>query len=798
VKTVEAAGIMGIIDNLKTAFYGQPEQPAAKADLNIGDGAGHELRHQGGLHKAHIPEFLYKPPFGYPRKLDLPLVRQLARSPYVFSVKKTIVDAVSTCDYEVGYREDWLEENDPTPELDKIKADIKSFFHNPNGNKESFNHIRRVLVSDILDVDAGVLVKVFNRKGEFQQVFARDGGSFLKNPDPYGYLGDRDDYISPDVIPMSWLTSPDQQNRDVSIQRYAGVVKDRAAYFQYASNTAALPIPFGKREVVYMMQNPQSRSVYGVSPIEILADVIVSLVYGALYNLDFYLNNNMPEGVLTVLGSDQKQLQAFGEQLRSTVKEPNKLTGFLRRVGFRIPITNKEVSFVPFQLDPKTMQVVEQQQWFVKLVWACFGATADGMGYTEDSNRSTGVVQSAQQKAKAVKPILELLKYHLDTEIISEWGPEAFEALEFRFDEYDLEAAIKQAELQEAQIRMGIKTAEMVAEEEGIDVDRLREEKEEAQKRQMEMMGGGGFGPEDDEDEDRDPEDYFKAHLKHKYKRRYRKGNRWVYEYDDPKGDRSKKQVDPKALSRKAEEYESQVKKEHADTIKKNVAAWKAGKDTFNLNRLEDGSFKPEREEIHREILSEYVKSAESARSKNPSVVFMAGLPGSGKTFSVKGIFEKVEGSDVLLRDKKSGENFIVVNADDIKAMLPEYDAGLGAALTHEESSHLSKALLTVFSGQSINVIVDGTMKTPESAKKVLSQFKEQNYESRLIFVDVDPSIAMDRAKARYESSDRYVPYSFISGIGDGIRDSVMQVRSEFSKFTHIDNNEKPKVISDE
>jgi hypothetical protein len=496
---------MGILDSL----FGSKATPAPengpkkeKVSEGSGDsGSNIDLYHRDGVHKAHIPEFLYKPPFGYPRKTDLPLVRMLAKSPYVFSVKKTIIDAVSTADWKITYKESWLEDNDPTPELDAIKADITKWFLNPNGNKESWSHLRRVLVSDILDVDAGVLVKVFNRKGEFQQAFARDGGSFLKNPDPYGYMGDRDEYIPPEIVPYAYVMTPDERSRDTAYQRYAGYVKQRAAYFQYATNTTALPIPFGRRELIYMMQNPQSQSVYGLSPIEVLGDVIVGLVYGSLYNLDFYLNNNMPEGVLQVLGADQKQIQAFGQQLRSTIKEPNKITGFLRRIGFRIPITNHEVKFTPFQLDPRTMQIIEQQEWFIKLVWACFGATADGMGYTEDSNRSTGQVQRQEQKAKAIVPIMELIKYHVDTEIITEWGIEAFEALEFRFEDYDVEQALKEATLNETYIRMGVKSSEMVAEELGIDVDRLREDKEVDRQRKQEdalSMNPMGFSRDQD------------------------------------------------------------------------------------------------------------------------------------------------------------------------------------------------------------------------------------------------------------------------------------------------------------
>jgi hypothetical protein len=50
--------------------------------------------------------------------------------------------------------------------------------------------------------------------------------------------------------------------------------------------------------------------------------------------------------------------------------------------------------------------------------------------------------------------------------------------LEFAFEDYDLDEDIKKHTLYAAQIQMGIKTPEMVAEEEGIDIGKLQESKE--------------------------------------------------------------------------------------------------------------------------------------------------------------------------------------------------------------------------------------------------------------------------------------------------------------------------------
>ena len=342
--------------------------------------AGMTTTTESGLHKAYIPDFLYKPPFGYPRKDNVSLLRELAKNPYIYSVVKTLCDEAASTDYDIVPKENVI----MTPALDKKRMELLNFFDNPNSNKETFKQIVRMVVKDICELDSGVIVKAFNEFQELVEIYARDGGSFLLNPDIYGYLGNRTDYIKPMELMYLQPTSPDIQ---ASMNSYSLAYKETAAYFQYGAVAMALPVPFGKKEVIYMKQNPQSNNIYGLSPLQILADIITTLVYGSAYNLDFYMNNNMPEGIISAIGMKTEHLRAFQERLQSQVRVKDEKTGFWRKIGFKVPASNVEVKFTPLQLDPKVMQIIEQQDWFSRLLWACFGITADEMGfcYSEDT-----------------------------------------------------------------------------------------------------------------------------------------------------------------------------------------------------------------------------------------------------------------------------------------------------------------------------------------------------------------------------------------------------------------------------
>ncbi len=430
--------------------------------------------------KAYIPNFLYKPPFGYPLNKNVLLLRSLARNPYIFSVIRTLKDEASTMKWEIKVKKEYVKEaltNDYSEDIKKISE----WFYNPNGNEESFNEIIGEWVQDLCEVDAAVGVKVFNKKGEFSQLFARDGGSFLKNTDIYGYMGNRDEFVYAYREMNPNLVMPDK------IKIYGAQYSESAAYFQYGWTGNALPVPFGRREIMYIMANPRTDSIYGRSPLEVIQDTIITLVYGAAYNTDFYINGNLPDGMVHLAGADPETAKAFQDGIRSKFIREDFNTGFNRRMGHIYPVYGgPEAKFIPFSISARDMEIIEQQKWFTKLVWSAFGVTPDEMGYTEDSNKAVSQTQTSVHKRKALRPLLKKIEYAINTQLLPELDSTG--KLEFAFEDYDLDEDIKRHSLYEAQIRMGVKTAEMVAEEEGIDISKLKAAKEEEKQKEAEFM----------------------------------------------------------------------------------------------------------------------------------------------------------------------------------------------------------------------------------------------------------------------------------------------------------------------
>ncbi len=365
-----------------------------------------------GIFKAYIPEYLYRPPYGMPRKENTVLLKKLAKNPYIFSVIKTLVDEARSVGWDIRVKKDFQDNEEDYS--DKIK-EVTRFFNNPNGNNQSFEDIQGQAITDLCECDSGVFVKVFNREQKFVQLFARDGSLFLKNPDIYGYMGDRAEFVPPITdefvginLNKDTTMNPKQQE---TVNKFDLAYKQKAAYFQYGWTAGSMPVPFGKREIVYMMQNSRSDSIYGRSPIKILASVIQNLIYGVDFNLDYFTKNSMPEGVISLLGAKDPQISQFRANFENQFKYTDEF-GTERKKFFKFPILNREVKFTPFQISPKELDIISQQEWFTKIVWMCYSddteiLTETGWKLFKDLDRTEKVARVNKDNLNMdfVKPI---------------------------------------------------------------------------------------------------------------------------------------------------------------------------------------------------------------------------------------------------------------------------------------------------------------------------------------------------------------------------------------------------------
>lgn len=411
---------------------------------------------RGEINKALEPDFLYNPPFGYPQEKNIYELRRLAAVPYVEMCIATILDEMTSVEWNIVADDDESQDS-----KEKEIEEVTNFFENPNTNSESFEKLLRKAGRDILEIDSGVLVKQFNLAEKLVGLVAKDGGTFTKNPDIFGMFTDREELLL-DYQIVGNNKRPENMDENMITQ---SDVRNKAAYFQYGWRAAIRPIPFGKREIVWLERNPRTDSFYGRSPIENLYDAIQLLLYAIDSNLDYYKDNNIPKGVLGIDSIPANELDAFAELWKNKQQTKDPAGNWKKRTHY-VPMVNRKVEYARFQLTNAELEMIAQQQWFSKMVWASFGVTATELGYTEDAKgMSNQIVQSSVFRKRAIYPLLRIIEYHINKEIIPEFG---HEGISFRFNMFDVEEETKKANLYKLQLET-FKTPNEIRKDEGLD-----------------------------------------------------------------------------------------------------------------------------------------------------------------------------------------------------------------------------------------------------------------------------------------------------------------------------------------
>ena len=438
-----------------------------KVEAKAGDGAVTAFEEsRDGQPKAYIPNFFYRPPFGYPRYEDLNYQRQLAESVYVDMVETAIIDQVTSFDFTIVAED---RDGNEVPGKDKEVEEVKEFFYNPNTNPgESWEKIVAAMLPDLLEINSGIMVKVFNSFGKMVEIVARDGAAFTKNPDVYGMFTNR-----ADLILMKNIYDPDPQAEQIenpfpAINGYltSGEAREEGAYFQYGFNTGARPVPFGKREIIWFEKKVRTNKIYGRSAMAVLAKTVQTLIYAVEHNLEYFSDNSIPPGILGLEGMATGDMKAFGQQWAESQKKKDDL-GNWKKAFHKLAIVNKKATFERLGFTNQELELIESQKWWAKMVWGAFGLTATDLGFTEDAKGSANqIVQTAVARKRIIYPLLRLIEYYVNTQIIPEFG---YEGIRYKYKIFDVDEETKKWTLYKLQTESGLKTVNEIRNSEGLD-----------------------------------------------------------------------------------------------------------------------------------------------------------------------------------------------------------------------------------------------------------------------------------------------------------------------------------------
>lgn len=345
------------------------------------------------------------------------------------------MDEIASLDWDiVAKKEEGFE-----PEMVKEAcSEVKKFFNNPNSNGETFQTLVRTWMKDILELDAAIIVKVFDLNSyDFDQLEPKSGAPLLK---PLGQRRMTEIYIRDGA---SFLKEIDKFGFN-------------RGYWQYSYQIPAHPMWFERDEIVYCSEHPRSMSCYGFARTQAILDIIKSLHYSTLYNKRFFEETAIPDGALSVLDTNEAEMKDFMAYWNNEFKaQPHKVAVF-----------NKDMKWQPFQISNRELEFLKTQKWYFNMVVSMFGLTPTELGVTEDANRATSATQSELVKRKGIRPFLKLFESFINQGILPEFQ---YEGIKFQFI-YD-DPAEKKLRLDnwQMELNMGVKTVNEVRNELGLE-----------------------------------------------------------------------------------------------------------------------------------------------------------------------------------------------------------------------------------------------------------------------------------------------------------------------------------------
>ena len=291
--------------------------------------------------------------------------------------------------------------NTDKPMSDGLREQIKTLFEQPNLRHDSFRSLLEPVVEDILVLDAGCIEKVRSLRGQVVQMYPVDGATIKVNA-----LWDGSDPEEPRYF---WY--PDWQER----------------------------ARMKNEDMLYIMSNPRTYSVVGLSPLETLKLAIDAELSGNEYNRRQVLNA-APDGIFDLgEGAKEEDVKRFSSYWSSEVAGK----GALAFIG-----NTKGAKFIPFRGSNRDMQFLEWQNYLTRKIAAVFGLAPQDLNLTADVNRSTAEQQDQHTEDRGLRPLMGLIQDYLTREIV--WdegfgGPQ--NNLAFRFTALNLKESNQKAEI---------------------------------------------------------------------------------------------------------------------------------------------------------------------------------------------------------------------------------------------------------------------------------------------------------------------------------------------------------------
>lgn len=346
---------------------------------------------------AVFPQWYFSAKWGQARKINVLELRDLAKSPWIQMVQNIIWKNIIALPLEFPNNDP---EDNNSYQIQKNK--VKDFLEHCGPNGESWNDYTNDLITDLGEIDAGVIVKVFTR-GSYEKklvpIYDGHGNYYGKEP--------------------RWTLKPFGQRKLQYIQvvdsstflKTVDLHKVIQAYYQYSFlNPMAAPLFFQPDEICYLMMNRKSYDIYGYSPVQAIEQIIQVMMNATRWNKDFFINNLIPDMLIGMPNANPESMKKFKNEW---IKQAQ---GKAHKTIFH----NTDFNVSQLAVSPKEMEWLNGQKWYQWAIFGVYGISPAEAGYYEGLSQGNQEGQERTTVKNGVKPFYMKLESALNYDLIRE------------------------------------------------------------------------------------------------------------------------------------------------------------------------------------------------------------------------------------------------------------------------------------------------------------------------------------------------------------------------------------------
>lgn len=293
---------------------------------------------------------------------------------------------------------------------------VKEFFKHPAGHRSRLRKLLTGMVDDTLTIDAVCFELQRTRGGDFMHLVPVDPTTIVLRVTETGGIP-----MPPEVA-------------------YAQVIKGKKI------------AEFTTHEMLYDAMTTRTYSPYGLAPLESLIIQVESALRGALYNLDYLRESNVPEGFVTL----PEEVAGSRDEVEQWQDWFDQMVAGDRRFMHRLKILPGEATYTAAK-KPEDMSFERFELWLLQQTCAVFEVQPSEIGITNDINKATGESQREIGESRGLVPLSNFIKEIFDMVIQEELE---LDSLQWSWTNLNPVDRKEEVEISEKEINMGVRSVD--------------------------------------------------------------------------------------------------------------------------------------------------------------------------------------------------------------------------------------------------------------------------------------------------------------------------------------------------